>query len=418
MTWAPRHTSSSRQRRQSGPARWRNAPCGWAIPLGPLSRGYPLEQSGEQGLPIDRLALGSGNHLRELEELLQALFHQLPFGVLRYQAPVDRDRVRVSPCGSMGFGLMHGADVATAGLVSGRAHRSPLDGVKALLELSEAEGEGAVLGKCLAQTFELGPRFGEFSSAHVAFDLRYERAAFLRRHQQPTMKHTTRLRSRYHRPEMMIWSAAVVLLLGAESLGPVLRQESFQLRPPQGFRMTRMDLFHGTQAGVVSMVPSASRYLAVALMDGEGEDAATLLIGVVDAPFEMGSSSRDELSAAVVRHLRDELGQLFQLERAEALNGRVEVLGSVQLGNQVRRVVVAAWPGAPHHVVALYTVPSGRWEGLASALSESFNSLKVEVGAPPRSLRAKWAFAVLVAVLLVISIGIWRRGLASRTHLT
>lgn len=213
-----------------------------------------------------------------------------------------------------------------------------------------------------------------------------------------------------------MWSAVVLMLLSADAqLGPVLRQDGFQVKPPAGFRMARMDLFHGTQVGTISVNPSAPRYLSAALVDGDGEDAASILISIVEVTLSLGPSSRDELSTAVVRHLRDELGQPFQLERAEVTNGRVEVLGSVRQGSQLRRILVAAWPGESRHVVALCSAPSGRWETLAPILRESFDSMKVDPVAtarPPQ--RLLWAFAALVAALMLISIGLWRRRQAAR----
>lgn len=215
-----------------------------------------------------------------------------------------------------------------------------------------------------------------------------------------------------------MWSAVVLVLLsadGASGLGPMLRQDGFQLKPPRSFRMARMDLFHGTQVGTISVSPSAPRYLSAALVDGEGEDAASLLISVIDATLSLGPSSRDELSTAVVRHLRDELGQPFQLERAEVTRGRVEVLGSVRQGSQLRRILVAAWPGEARHVVAVCSAPSGRWDSLAPVLAESFESLKVEpVSSSRPSQRLLWAFAASVAALLLISVGLWRRRQAAR----
>ena len=212
-----------------------------------------------------------------------------------------------------------------------------------------------------------------------------------------------------------MWSAVVLLLLTADGLGPVLRQDGFQFKPPNRFRMARMDLFHGTQVGTISVSPSAPRYLSAALVDGEGEDASSILVSVVDATLWLGPSSRDDLSTAVVRHLRDELGQPFQLERAEVTKGRVEVLGSVREGSQLRRILVAAWPGETRHIVAICSVPSGRWEALAPVIAESFDSMKVEPVStlrPPQ--RLLWAFAALAAAALLISVGLWRRRQAAR----
>ncbi len=205
------------------------------------------------------------------------------------------------------------------------------------------------------------------------------------------------------------------LATAADPLGPVLRQDGFQFKPPRAFRMARMDLFHGTHAGTVTRNSSATRYLSAALVDGEGEDAASLLISVTEETMTLGPSSRDEFSTAVVRHLHDALGQPFQLERAEVINGRVEVLGSIRQGSQLRRVVVAAWPGEDRHIVAVASAPSGRWEELAPLLAESFSTLKVEplsASRPPQ--RLLWAFAALVAALLMISMGLWRRRQAAR----
>jgi hypothetical protein len=93
----------------------------------------------------------------------------------------------------------------------------------------------------------------------------------------------------------------------------------------------------------------------------------------------------------------------------------VEVLGSVRQGSQLRRVLVAAWPQEQRHVVAMVSVPSGRWEDLAPVLSESFDSMKLDpvtTARPPQ--RLLWAFAALVAAGFLISVGLWRRRQASR----
>lgn len=215
----------------------------------------------------------------------------------------------------------------------------------------------------------------------------------------------------------MRWLGVLIVVLGAlEPLGPVVRQDGFQFKPPKSFRMARMDLFHGTHVGSVTRNPATSRYLSAALIDGDGEDAATLLISVVEETLTLGPSSRDEFSTAVVRHITDELGQPFQLERAEIREGRVEVLGSIRQGAQLRRVLVAAWPSEGRHVVAFCSAPSGRWESLSPLITESFASLKVEpasLARPPQ--RLMWAFAALVAAAMMISIGLWRRRQAART---
>lgn len=209
----------------------------------------------------------------------------------------------------------------------------------------------------------------------------------------------------------MLTAVALLVVSGANTLGPPLRQDGFQLRPPANFRMARMDLFHGTQVGAVG----GPGYLSAALVDGDGENASSLLLAVVDTSLSLGPSSRDTLSTAVVKHFNDMLAQPFALERAEVVSGRVQVLGSIRQGSQLRRVMVAAWPGDGRHVVAVASVTSGRWDELAPQLAESFESLRVEApvtARPPRQL--VWAAAALAASLLLVSVGLWRRRQAAR----
>lgn len=218
------------------------------------------------------------------------------------------------------------------------------------------------------------------------------------------------------RARLMLMTIAVASVAqGAGELGPVLRQDAFQIKPPKGFRLARMDLYHGTSAGSVARSASSTRYLSAALVDGEGEDAASVLLSVIDESLTLGPSVRDELATSVVRHLRDELGQPFQLERAEVVDGRVEVTGSIRQGSQLRSILVAAWPGENRHVVALASVPSGRWESVAPSLRESFGSFKLEpVASSGPPARYVGAFAALVAALLLVSVGLWRRRQAAR----
>lgn len=211
----------------------------------------------------------------------------------------------------------------------------------------------------------------------------------------------------------LVLIVSTVAWAGAD-LGQVVRQDGFQFKPPRSFRMGRMDLFHGTQAATVTRRASTPRYLSAALIDGEGEDAASLLVALVEDTLLLGPNSRDELSTATVRHFRDELGQPFQLERTEVNHGRIEVLGSIREGSQLRRILVAAWPGEGRHVVMTVSVPSGRWDALSPELSESFDTMKVEpLGAgPPR--RYLWAIVALLGALLMFSVGLWRRRQSAR----
>ena len=207
---------------------------------------------------------------------------------------------------------------------------------------------------------------------------------------------------------MLCW---VMLLLSAEpSLGTPLKQGGFTFRPPKEFRVTRMDLFHGTKVGAISQ--DAPGYLAAALVDGDGEDAASMLVAVVDAPFAPGPSSRDEIATETVRHFNEDLGLKLSLERAELVSGppaRVEVLGSVHQGSQLRVIHVAAFEGDPRHLVITVSIPSGRAEELAGAVHDSFDSVHAEGGPPTAPRTVAWAAMALVAALFLVSVGLWRR---------
>jgi hypothetical protein len=90
------------------------------------------------------------------------------------------------------------------------------------------------------------------------------------------------------------------------------------------------------------------------------------------------------------------------------------VLGSIRQGSQVRRVLVAAWPGEARHVVAIGSAPSGRWDALGPAYGESFDTMRLDPGTAGPSTRLRWAFAALVASLLMVSVGLWRRRQVAR----
>src|SRR5215211_4974448 len=131
--------------------------------------------------------------------------------------------------------------------------------------------------------------------------------------------------------------AALVVIVA--NLGTPLRQDGFSFRPPSAFRKARMELFQGTRAGAIPLDSSRPRYLAAALVDGEEEHAAALLVAVVDETFEASPSTREAFSAAAVKHFADELGMPLALERALLVRGpsaRVEVVGTIRKEDQLR----------------------------------------------------------------------------------
>ena len=78
---------------------------------------------------------------------------------------------------------------------------------------------------------------------------------------------------------------------------------------------------------------------------------------------------------------------------------------------------VAAFPGEGKHTVAIFSVPTGRWDELRASIADSLDSYRVENASnqpPPR--RWALAFASLIAALLVVSVGLWRRRRASRVE--
>lgn len=213
----------------------------------------------------------------------------------------------------------------------------------------------------------------------------------------------------------------LALLAATELLGPPIRQDGLTVRPPKAFHLARMDLFHGTRVIGTGSKDHTARYLSAALMDGDGEDAASMLVSVIEDPLRLGPNARDDAATTVTKHLRDELGLEFTLERADVVSGaaaRVEVRGSIRQGAQLRKVLVALFAGDTRRSVVLFSVPSGRWDAMVPGLDESLETMRVDQGpGPSRSFAL--AFAVLVGAALLASVGLWRRRAARRsTELT
>jgi hypothetical protein len=197
-----------------------------------------------------------------------------------------------------------------------------------------------------------------------------------------------------------------------------MKQDGLTVCPPKAFHLARMDLFHGTRVIGTGSKDLAPRFLSAALMDGEGEDAASMLVSVIEDPLRLGPNARDDAATTVTKHLRDELGLEFDLERADVVLGtaaRVEVRGSIRQGAQLRKVLVALFAGDTRRSVVVFSVPSGRWDALAPALGESLETMRIDQGpGPSRSIAL--AFAVLVGAALLASVGVWRRRAARRAN--
>jgi hypothetical protein len=217
----------------------------------------------------------------------------------------------------------------------------------------------------------------------------------------------------------------VALAVAEPGLGTPLRQDGYSLRPPQGFRMERMELFRGTRATAVSAAaspeargPGLSRWLSAALVDGDGDDAAAMVVSVVEGSFQATPAARDEFSTAVVRHFADELGMKLAMERAELVPGpaaRIEVLGTLRQEDQVRRVLISAMAGDGRHVVVGFTAPTGRWEQLAAGARASLETFRNDAPAASDASRGLAAVvALVVAAALLVSLALWKRRRGAR----
>ncbi|MBX7114714.1 MAG: hypothetical protein K1X64_10345 [Myxococcaceae bacterium] len=216
----------------------------------------------------------------------------------------------------------------------------------------------------------------------------------------------------------------VVLLVAPPSgdwLGPPLRQDGYTVRPPAAFRMTRMDLYAGTQVGAVSPSADGERFLSAALVDGDGEDAASMLVAVVDSDFVPSAAARDELSTAVVKHFTESLNMPFALDHAKWQEGRVsrvEVLGHIRQGSQLRQLWVTAFEGEGRHTVVTFSVPSGKWDTLLPAMTASLDSYRAERGAKAAGAKGiTWALAALIVSGLLVLVAAARARKASADNL-
>ncbi len=211
----------------------------------------------------------------------------------------------------------------------------------------------------------------------------------------------------------------VLVLAAGELVGPPMHQDGLTIRPPRAFHLTRMDLFHGTRVIGVTAKDSVARYLSAALMDGDGEDAASMLVSVVEEPLRLGPNARDDAATSVTKHLRDELGLEFTLERADVVTGpaaRVEVRGQVREGAQLRKILIASYAGDARRAVVVFSVPSGRWDALLPALTEALDSMRIEQQKSGPSRPLALAFAIVVGAALLASFGLWRRRAARRAQ--
>jgi hypothetical protein len=206
---------------------------------------------------------------------------------------------------------------------------------------------------------------------------------------------------------------STALIAAVPPLGTELRRDGYVIRPPRDFAMGRMDLVRGTRAGAVSSSPEATRALSAALVDRPGQDAAAMLISIVEGPLQATPAAREEFSAATVRHFAETLNLPWAMDRADLIGdapARIEVTGHVRHQGQVRKVLVAGMAGKSSHAVVFFSVPTARWSELSPQIRASLDSFRSE-GPSDRELPrgAAGAAAGALAGALLASIAIWRR---------
>jgi hypothetical protein len=209
---------------------------------------------------------------------------------------------------------------------------------------------------------------------------------------------------------------ALLALAGSDSsLGNRVRQDGFSFRPPTEFHVVPMPWFRDTQALAVQ-VGNERAHLALLLQDGnentatsDDDSIAMLAVSQIDAPLDTGTKSRDLLAQAVTRHFKINLGLPFELERVESQSNRIEALGLLHFGNQVRRVLVSAFPHEERHLVLVASVPVSEWDALKPGLAASFDSMELDVAASIVPKRTGMVLAASMLVLLAGSGWLWRK---------
>jgi hypothetical protein len=202
------------------------------------------------------------------------------------------------------------------------------------------------------------------------------------------------------------------LISGAVPLGNELRQDGYSLSPPREFAKAHLALFQGTRALAPTGSPSSFGMLSAVLVDRIGQDAASMVVTIVDGSLAASPAARDEFSTAVVRHFSDELGLALGMDRAELVTQgapRVEVLATLRQAGQLQNVLVAGMAGKGRHAVISFSVPSGRWGELRPQIRASLDSFRNEPSSKEIPRTVAGAAAGALVGTLVASFALWRR---------
>ncbi len=197
------------------------------------------------------------------------------------------------------------------------------------------------------------------------------------------------------------------------SLGPVLTRDGYRWRPPAGFQATPVDEARGSRAFIPGGALGSGQGTSALLVDGPGEDATSIVIALFDTPPARPGAGRDTLSDRVAEHFRERLELDFTLERAHGrLADRADVVGSVTLGGQVRRVMVQGVEQAGRSAWLIAAAPTARWEDALPAIEASFATFQFE--APPPARPAWLGPAAVTLAIALLAAGAWRRTRARR----
>lgn len=212
---------------------------------------------------------------------------------------------------------------------------------------------------------------------------------------------------------MVLFAAAV---LAAAPLMAPLRLDDFSVRAPASLRRVHDDFVRGSAALAVGS-QGRSRSAVLALVDGDGADALSLVFSQVDTSLELHPGARDEWALAVTRFFREDPSLAFTLEHIELLQGaepRLEAQGTLREGSAIRHVLLAAYPGAGRHLVAVVSAPPTRWASVEADVAATLGSVRLEHPVPTGPRTAAWAALAAASALLVASVGLWRRRLTRR----
>jgi hypothetical protein len=205
----------------------------------------------------------------------------------------------------------------------------------------------------------------------------------------------------------MLGSLASLVTLAA---GPL-----FTFTPPPGFHPdpTLADL----ETGALALTGDGDRepHLVGFYDDGQGPQAASVAISVVDGPLDVEANQRPTLAATTTSYFRTALDLSFELDHTSAVGHgstrRIEVWGHTLLDDQRRTTVVSYFPGVRHHSVVVASLPASREAQLTPLLGAALDTFSA-TDPPEPWARSQTAISLAVwgaAGLALAAAGVTRR---------